>query len=95
MWPIRLYKAVKKEADRQDTSMLTIVTEALLDKAGLEHWRVKSRSQAKIMEIVDWAERNTPQDLLDAVEEAKRNLERIRSKVALTQEEDIILEGQD
>ena len=52
--------------------MQTIITEAVLDRYGTEHWRIGKQSE--IDSIVKWTEQNTPPDLLEAVEQAKRKL---------------------
>jgi hypothetical protein len=70
-WPKKLHSALKDIAKKQKTSLQTLITEALLDKYNVEHWRVGNKE--KEVEEILTRYNYVPRDIQQAVEEAKFN----------------------
>lgn len=74
-WPSRLKVALERLAEKQGTSIQTIVTEILLDRFGIANWReskgVRNREK-RIEDILKYYD-YVPKDVEEAIEEAKFN----------------------
>lgn len=70
-WPVRLHLALEDMAKKQKTSLQTLITEAVLDKYNVFHWRV--RNKEKEVEDILTRYNYIPDDIQRAVEEAKFN----------------------
>ena len=70
-WPKRLHSALKDMAKKQKTSLQTLITEAVLDKYNVFHWRV--RNKEKEVEDILTRYNYIPDDIQRATEEAKFN----------------------
>lgn len=71
-WPKTLFDGVKVIADKQRTSMQTIITEALLEKFHKYTWRVGT--QKEIENLIEWAESQPIPTIKEAVIKAKDKL---------------------
>ncbi len=86
VWPEKLWMALSVQAKRQDTSLQTLITEAVLDKYGIEHWRKLGREAEikKVEQILDLY-RDTPDDIKSVV---LYTLMKIKGEVTVTNVDD-------
>jgi hypothetical protein len=86
-WPKSLAKAVEGIANKKDTFVQTIITEAVLDKYNVEHWRKNKNKEVeriKIQEILN-KYNYVPKDIQDTIDKMSTT-----TKVEVENENDLI-----